>query len=83
MRCRASCVPAPFSPLPSSPKAAARMDGDAWVAENDPGTTATLEATGLEPATEYVGHLHAQPCSRDDVGTHFAFDSDGLQNRRT
>jgi len=70
-----------FAKLPdASPQQAADMAGDAWVAENDKGTTVTIELTGLKPGGDYVGHLHAQRCHQDDGGPHFAFDPEGAES---
>lgn len=63
--------------LPGAGGAASGVGGEAWLTQNTDGTTATVELTGLEAGTEYVGHLHAQPCSEDQGGPHFAFDPAG------
>lgn len=66
-----------FRPLSEASKAAVRINGDAWVAENGNGTTVTADLAGLEVRADYAGHLHARPCSHDDGGPHFAFDPEG------
>jgi hypothetical protein len=66
-----------FQPLSEASKAAFRITGDAWVAENGNGTTVTADLAGLEVGADYEGHLHAQPCGQDDGGPHFAFDPEG------
>ncbi|MGH3815335.1 MAG: hypothetical protein ACRDUV_23280 [Pseudonocardiaceae bacterium] len=66
-----------FQALTGAPRAASQIGGRAWVAEDGEGTTATVEVTGLRPGVEYVGHLHAQPCSQDEGGPHFAFNPRG------
>jgi hypothetical protein len=66
-----------FRALPTPTQQARQMDGMAWVTENSHGTTTTVEVTGLDAGTEYVGHLHARPCSKDQGGPHFAFNPGG------
>ncbi|MDQ4007259.1 MAG: hypothetical protein M3211_04075 [Actinomycetota bacterium] len=66
-----------FAALPGAPRTASDISGSAWVTENAKGTTLTLEVTGLRPSSQYVGHLHTQPCNQDDGGPHFAFDPAG------
>lgn len=69
-----------FNLLDTAPPGSDAVAGSAWIAfGEDPGTTLTVELTGLEPGTEYVGHLHAQPCDQDNGGPHFAFDPDGAE----
>ncbi len=69
--------PGTFEVLPTAPPGSDDVAGDAWLAQNDAGTTVTVRLTGLEPGTTYMGHLHAEPCSTDAGGPHFAFDPDG------
>ena len=66
-----------FLVLPTAPPGSEDVGGDAWLAQNDEGTTVTVRLTGLEPGIEYVSHLHAQTCEQDNGGPHFAFDPDG------
>jgi hypothetical protein len=66
-----------FQSLGEASNEASRVSGDAWVGENGRGTTMTAELTGLEPDTQYVGHLHEQPCAENDGGAHFAFNPEG------
>lgn len=61
--------------LDSAPEAFQDATGTAWLAL-DPMTTLTVDVEGLEPGTEVVGHLHAEPCANDG-GPHFKFDPDG------
>lgn len=38
------------------------------------GTHVELSLTGLDPATSYVSHIHAQPCDVTDAGGHYLID---------
>jgi len=52
--------------------------GEATLERADGGTTVSLSATGLEPDTEYVAHLHTGGCDQADPGgPHFKFDAEG------
>jgi len=65
----------PLSTAPASDKAVA---GEATLERADGGTTVSLSATGLEPDTEYVAHLHTGGCDQADPGgPHFKFNAAG------
>ncbi|CAN5205276.1 hypothetical protein BH09ACT12_BH09ACT12_00280 [soil metagenome] len=66
-----------FSVLDTAPPGSEGVAGQAWLAQNDDGTTVTIRLTGLVPDTAYVSHLHAQTCADDDGGPHFTFDPAG------
>ncbi|GAB2774997.1 hypothetical protein GCM10027020_30150 [Nocardioides salsibiostraticola] len=66
-----------FTLLDTAPPGSDDVAGQAWLAQNDDGTTVTIRLSGLEPGVEYVSHLHAQSCSEDNGGPHFAFDPEG------
>lgn len=66
-----------FTVLDTAPPGSDEVAGDAYLAQDDAGTTVTIRMIGLEPGTEYVAHLHAQRCEDDDGGDHFRFDPDG------
>ncbi len=52
--------------------------GEATLERADGGTTVSLDASGLEPDTEYVAHLHIEGCDQADPGgPHFKFDANG------
>lgn len=52
--------------------------GEATLERADGGTTVSLDATGLEPDTAYVAHLHTEGCDQADPGgPHFKFDANG------
>jgi hypothetical protein len=64
--------------LPSAPAGDKGVAGEATLERADGATTVSLEATGLEPDTEYVAHLHTGGCDQADPGgPHFKFDADG------
>ena len=53
------------------------VTGQAWAAfGGDPGTTVTLDLTGLPAGEEVIAHLHAEPCEVRG-GPHFQFDEGG------
>ncbi len=66
-----------FTLLDTAPPGSDGVAGDAWLAQNDDGTTVTIRMDGLQDGVDYVAHLHAQACSVDNGGAHFAFDPDG------
>ena len=66
-----------FTLLDTAPPGSDDVAGQAWLAQDDDGTTVTIRLSGLEPGVEYVSHLHAQSCSEDNGGAHFAFDLEG------
>lgn len=66
-----------FALLDTAPPGSEDVVGQAWLAQNDDGTTVTIRLSGLEPGVEYVSHLHAQSCAEDNGGEHFAFDPEG------
>ncbi|HYJ22099.1 MAG TPA: hypothetical protein VEW07_08765 [Solirubrobacterales bacterium] len=54
------------------------VSGEATLERADGGTTVSLSATGLEPDTEYVAHLHTEGCGQAEPGgPHFKFDAGG------
>lgn len=60
-----------------APDRFADVTGQAWVAfGDDPGTTVTLDLTGLPTDEEVIGHLHAEPCEVRG-GPHFQFEEGG------
>lgn len=68
-----------FVVLDTAPPGSDGVAGEAFLAQNDDGTTVTVRLSGLEPDTEYVGHLHAQPCDEDSGGPHFQFEQGGSE----
>lgn len=66
-----------FVLLDTAPPDSDFVAGDAFLAQNDDGTTVTIRLTGLAPNTEYMAHLHEKPCNEENGGEHFAFDPDG------
>ncbi len=73
----AELVKGRFQPLPTAPKGTEDVTGTAWLARHDGGTAVTIKVSGLEPGTEYMSHLHEQPCAQDNGGPHFKFDPKG------
>ncbi|WP_323793117.1 CHRD domain-containing protein [Nocardioides sp.] len=68
-----------FSVLDTAPPGSDGAAGQAWLAQNDDGTTVTIRLTGLAPDTAYMAHLHAEACASDNGGPHFMFDLDGSE----
>ena len=50
--------------------------GTAQMAVHDHGTTVTLRLSNLLPNTDYISHVHAEPCAADG-GAHYRFDPEG------
>jgi Cu/Zn superoxide dismutase len=64
--------------LATAPAGDKDVAGEATLERTDGGTTVSLRATGLEPGTEYVAHLHTGGCDQADPGgPHFKFDAGG------
>jgi Cu/Zn superoxide dismutase len=54
------------------------VSGEATLERSNGATTISLDATGLEPDTEYVAHLHTEGCDQADPGgPHFKFSAAG------
>jgi hypothetical protein len=75
---KSDVVSGQLEPLAGVPAAYAGVAGEATLERADGGTTASLSATGLEPKTAYVAHLHTGGCTETDPGgPHFKFDPQG------
>ncbi len=67
-----------FAPVADAPAGYSEVDGEAELTRADGGTTVSLSATGLEPKTAYVAHLHTGGCDQTDPGgPHFQFEKGG------
>lgn len=67
-----------FAPVADAPAGYSEVDGEAELTRADGGTTVSLSATGLEPKTAYVAHLHTGGCDQADPGgPHFQFEKGG------
>lgn len=66
-----------FVVLDTAPPGSDEVAGEAFLAQDDGGTTVTIRMIGLEPGVEYVSHLHDAGCTVDDGGDHFKFDPQG------
>ncbi|MEV6586531.1 superoxide dismutase family protein [Streptomyces acidicola] len=66
-----------FVVLDTAPPDSDAVKGTAWLAQHDDGTTVTVMLSGLEPGTDYMSHLHAQQCAKDNGGDHFQFKKGG------
>ena len=69
-----------LEPLADAPAAYAKVTGEAKLERTNGGTTVKLTASGLEPKTAYVAHLHTGGCDRTDPGgPHFQFEKGGSE----
>ncbi|VXC43389.1 superoxide dismutase family protein [Nocardioides sp. AX2bis] len=66
-----------FVVLDTAPPGSDEVAGEAFLAQDDSGTTVTIRLIGLEPGVDYVSHLHDAGCAEGDGGDHFKFDPDG------
>lgn len=67
-----------FALVADDPDGYEDVAGEATLERTEDGTEASIELTGLEPDTEYVGHVHAAGCDQEDPGgPHYKFDPDG------
>jgi len=67
----------PVALFEDAPERFEDVTGQAWAAfGDDPGTTVTLDLSGLPPDEEVIAHLHAEPCAVRG-GPHFQFEEDG------
>lgn len=69
-----------FEPVAEAPAGDSKVDGEAELTRADGGTTVSLTASGLEPKTAYVAHLHTGGCDQEDPGgPHFQFEKGGSE----
>ncbi|HET9197415.1 MAG TPA: hypothetical protein VFN92_04080 [Solirubrobacterales bacterium] len=69
-----------FAPVADAPDGYSGVAGEAELERADGGTTVTLTASGLEPKTAYVAHLHTAGCDQADPGgPHFQFEKGGSE----
>jgi hypothetical protein len=75
---KTEAVSGQFELVSGAPAEDQGVSGEATLERADGGTTVSLSATGLEPDTEYVAHLHTEGCDpADPGGPHFKFDASG------
>jgi len=64
-----------FERVAGAPAGYETVAGEATLERSAEGTTVSLDVRGLEPATEYLAHLHSGGCEEADPGgPHFKFD---------
>ena len=69
-----------FAPVADAPAPYSEVAGEAELERSGGGTTVSLEATGLQPKTAYVAHLHTGGCDQADPGgPHFQFEKGGSE----
>lgn len=67
-----------FAPVPDAPAGAEDIGGNAEQLRTADGATVTITLFGLAPRTDYIAHLHAEPCGQPDPGgPHYRFDPAG------
>jgi len=71
----ADFMEAPFMLMETAPADYNSSAGTAQMAVHDHGTTVTLRLSDLLPNTDYISHVHEEPCSTGG-GAHYRFDPD-------
>lgn len=66
-----------FEQLDTAPPDYGDVSGTAEMARTDDETVVTIRLEGLPPDTDFVSHVHAQPCDDEQAGPHFSYDPDG------
>ena len=66
-----------FTTLDTAPPSYGEVTGTAALARGDAGTTATIRLQGLPADTEFMSHVHAQPCDQEQGGPHYQFEEGG------
>ena len=75
---KTEAVSGKFELVSGAPAEDQGVSGEVTLERADGGTTVWLDASGLEPDTEYVAHLHTEGCDQADPGgPHFKFDPGG------
>lgn len=75
---KTEAVSGQFELVSGAPAEDQGVAGEATLERADGGTTVSLDATGLEPDTEYVAHLHTEGCDQAEPGgPHFKFNAGG------
>jgi hypothetical protein len=75
---KAEVVSGQFELVSGAPAGDQGVAGEAILERADGATTVSLDASGLEPDTEYVAHLHTEGCDQAEPGgPHFKFNADG------
>jgi hypothetical protein len=69
-----------FAALAEGPAADFQITGEAELERSNGGTVLSLDASGLEPKTQYIAHLHTGGCDQADPGgPHFQFEKGGSE----
>lgn len=69
----ADFMEAPFALMETASADYNSTTGTAQMAVHDPGTTITLRLSNLLPNTDYISHVHEEPCATAG-GAHYRFD---------
>lgn len=69
-----------FAVVADAPAGYSKVGGEAELTRSEGGTKVSLTATGLEPKTDYIAHLHTGGCDQADPGgPHFQFEKGGSE----
>lgn len=63
-----------FAPFASASTKDSTIMGTATMVRDMTGTTVTLAATGMDPGSMYMSHVHAFPCAVNTAGGHYKLD---------
>ncbi len=63
-----------FEPFASATAADSHITGMATLVRDATGTSVTVNAAGLDPASMYMSHVHAFPCAVTAAGGHYKLD---------
>jgi hypothetical protein len=66
-----------FHNVADAPSGSKAVTGKAHMVLSAHRTVVSLNARGLDPKAVYIAHVHMQPCSQDEGGTHFQFSPGG------
>lgn len=64
----------PLAPFALAVAGDMTITGSATATRSEQATRVELDAVGLDPAAEYVAHVHALPCEVTDGGGHYKID---------
>ncbi|MDQ3726416.1 MAG: cupredoxin domain-containing protein [Actinomycetota bacterium] len=75
-----AAVTGELTAVADAPAAYSKAKGEAELERANGGTTVLLTASGLEPKTAYIAHLHTGGCDQADPGgPHFQFEPGGSE----
>lgn len=63
----------------AAPKSFGELTGSATLTRSKTGTQVRVQVSGLEPGTRLNGHVHEQPCAKEEGGEHYQFLKGGAE----